>query len=163
MIDTHCHLDQEEFDDKPVQGPQALHGADFAKALGDRHEHGVGDADAADQQGHDNQPGLPGSSFSRINGCGSRFLSGRLLALLASRGGGYPLGLHIYILLLLGFSIQEMLDTILLAGIYTGIPEMTQAYRDVARTLEQLRIAAQGGRSACTLAAVNERLDAALR
>jgi alkylhydroperoxidase/carboxymuconolactone decarboxylase family protein YurZ len=86
-----------------------------------------------------------------------------VLALLTARGGGYPLGLHIYISLLLGITIEEMLDIILLTGIYAGVPEMTQAYRDVARTLEQLRIAARGGRSACTVAAINERLGGALR
>jgi alkylhydroperoxidase/carboxymuconolactone decarboxylase family protein YurZ len=62
-----------------------------------------------------------------------------ILALLASRGGGYTLAIHVYLALILDITPPEIANILLLTGIYTGISNFTNCLFELEKTLSLLR------------------------
>jgi alkylhydroperoxidase/carboxymuconolactone decarboxylase family protein YurZ len=63
------------------------------------------------------------------------------IALLAAKGEVQNLGVHVYMGLMVGISPEEIADVIFLAGIYSGVPAVTDGLQveiDVLETLEKL-------------------------
>ncbi len=61
-----------------------------------------------------------------------------LIALLASRGAGYPLAVHVYLGLICGITPDEMGSILLVAGVYCGIDSFTTGIYDAMKTLRVL-------------------------
>jgi alkylhydroperoxidase/carboxymuconolactone decarboxylase family protein YurZ len=81
-----------------------------------------------------------------------------ILALLASRGGGYTLAIHVYLALILNITPAEIANILLLTGIYTGISNFTNCLFELEKTLGMLRDRIDSGKP------LNPRaIDGALR
>jgi len=68
-----------------------------------------------------------------------------IVALLASRGEGFTLAVHIYMALMAGVSPQEIANIILLAGIYSGVSNFTDGLLTEVKTLGTLASVAKDG------------------
>jgi ubiquinone/menaquinone biosynthesis C-methylase UbiE/alkylhydroperoxidase/carboxymuconolactone decarboxylase family protein YurZ/uncharacterized protein YbaR (Trm112 family) len=62
-----------------------------------------------------------------------------IIALLASRGGGLNLALHIYIALMNKITAEEIAHILFLAGVYTGVDNFAKGLKDELRTLTLLK------------------------
>ena len=58
-----------------------------------------------------------------------------LIAVLASREGGFNLALHVYIALMSGLTQHDVADVIFLVGVYAGVDRMSDGFATVMKTL----------------------------
>lgn len=67
-----------------------------------------------------------------------------VIAVLVAQGADVNLALHVFIALASGISVADVLQVVLLAGMYSGTNLLTQANRVVAKTFAALLKAADG-------------------
>ena len=85
-----------------------------------------------------------------------------LIGILAARGAGLNLALHIYIGLMEGLSPDDVADVIFLAGIYMGVDVMSDGLDTTLRTLTVLAQVATSPRD-CTVLQVAAALRAVFK
>jgi alkylhydroperoxidase/carboxymuconolactone decarboxylase family protein YurZ len=68
-----------------------------------------------------------------------------LVAILASRGAGLGLAIHIYLALMQGVSPGEVADILFLSGVYTGVDHFAEGLKVEIAVLERMRELLAGG------------------
>ena len=72
-----------------------------------------------------------------------------LVALLASQGAERNLAIHLFIALLAGVSVDDVVDLLFLSGVYSGANLLTQSMRVATKTFDAIAQAADDGVVGC--------------
>lgn len=84
-----------------------------------------------------------------------------IIALLASRGGGYTMAIHVYLAVVaMGIRPSEVANILLLSGIYTGVPTFATGLLELQKLLMILRDLVDQG-AALNPKAINRNLRVA--
>lgn len=86
-----------------------------------------------------------------------------LVALLAARGEGLTLAVHLYWALMEGLPVEEVAHVLVLAGAYMGVPAYANGLLVLERTLKALKPLAAAGGDAAMSPAVLQKLLADFR
>jgi hypothetical protein len=74
-----------------------------------------------------------------------RYRECAVVALLASQGADANLGYHLFIAAMVGISVNDVYDILLLTGIYAGVSRLTAALRVARATFDEVINAANQG------------------